>query len=242
MISLCTRQDFRVRREESTHHERSRRPIQRGITVAGLASTLITRRHDARRVRGVHTTRYHAEPGRPCGTQIGTARIRRRNIGPLSIPGDATPLETARKHIAAAISPTTSYTVPEDVRTALATRSASQTADSGLTEESSVSRQSVIKAKRSARGTGSRPRSLPRPLFRAAGWTPPAFHKCAAASPLCEGALAISLEMAVGPSCDRLLQWYQLTIWGLVLRSSRSTRVDAALVGSALVVSSCHHS
>ena len=62
MISLCTRQDFRVRREESTHHERSRRPIQRGITVAGLASTLIIRRHDARRVRGVHTTRYHAEP------------------------------------------------------------------------------------------------------------------------------------------------------------------------------------
>ena len=30
--------------------------------MAGLASTLITRRHDARRVRGVHTTRYHAEP------------------------------------------------------------------------------------------------------------------------------------------------------------------------------------
>ena len=34
----------------------------RGITVVGLASTLVIHQHDARRVRGVHTTRYHAEP------------------------------------------------------------------------------------------------------------------------------------------------------------------------------------
>ena len=108
---------------------------------------------------------------RPYGTQIGTARIRRRTIGPALIPGKTPPLETANKHIAAAVSPATSYTVPEDVRTALATRSASQTGI--LTHRQSVTKQItewrdkfLTGSNNKFRGSGGRFRDRFRPVPR----------------------------------------------------------------------------
>ena len=133
-IWVARRRQISASEVKGPHHERSRHPIQRNRHGRSHNHLRDPRQASARRPPdGCITQSLRRLDGMHIAAVAQTT-----HCGPLSVAmsGKVPPMATARKDIAAPISPTTSYIVPGDVRSALATRVASQTARSGLTEES----------------------------------------------------------------------------------------------------------
>ena len=134
-IWVARRRQISASEVKGPHHERSRHPIQRNRHGRSHNHLRDPRQASARRPPdGCITQSLRRLDGMHIAAVAPDDVLRVSGLS-VAMSGKGPP-ETARKDIAAPISPTTSYIVPGDVRTALATRVASQTARSGLTEES----------------------------------------------------------------------------------------------------------